>query len=178
MAHCYDCHSTDAPELKASLYVDSREGLLEGGDSGPAVVVGKPAESLLIDAVKYKSVEMPPKRKLSNQQIAALEKWVEMGAPWPQVTSSRGVQEKEKEIDWRFLTAQSDEDLAPILDEYDQAVIRDLGPDGEPVGTMSHILRVYLIDAERNIRNIYSPSFLHPDLLLADILTVAGDDDP
>ena len=45
VAHCYDCHSTDAPELKAALYVDSREGMLKGGDSGPAVIVGKPAES-------------------------------------------------------------------------------------------------------------------------------------
>ena len=100
VAQCYDCHSTDAPELKAALYVDSREGMLKGGDSGPAVVVGKPAESLLIDAVKYKSLEMPPKRKLSKPQIAALEKWVEMGAPWPQVTSSPGVQHKSPEIDW------------------------------------------------------------------------------
>jgi len=100
VAHCYDCHSTDAPELKAALYVDSREGMLKGGDSGPAVIVGKPAESLLIDAVKYKSVEMPPKRKLSKPQIAALEKWVEMGAPWPQVTSTPGVRQASPEIDW------------------------------------------------------------------------------
>ncbi|MGB5624959.1 MAG: hypothetical protein WBM61_04440, partial [Woeseiaceae bacterium] len=62
--------------------------------------------------------------------------------------------------------------------DYDQAVIRDIGPDGEPIGTMSHILRVFLIDANKNIRNIYSPSFLHPDILLADILTVAANDLP
>ena len=46
--HCYDCHSTDAAELKAGLYVDSREGVLKGGESGAAVVAGKPTESLLI----------------------------------------------------------------------------------------------------------------------------------
>ena len=76
-------------------------------------------------------------------------------------------------VDWRFLTAASHETLAPILANYDQAVIRDVGPDGQPVGTMSHILRVFLIDQDKNIRNIYSPSYLHPDILLADIQTVS-----
>ncbi len=45
--------------------------------------------------------------------------------------------------------------------------------DGQPVGAMSHILRVYLIDPQKNIRNIYSPSYLHPDTLFADIRTIA-----
>ena len=76
------------------------------------------------------------------------------------------------DIDWRFLTAESDQSLAPILDDYDQSVIRDRDTGGQLVGTMSHILRVYLIDQEKIIRNIYSPSFLHPDILLADIRTV------
>ena len=82
------------------------------------------------------------------------------------------------DTDWRFLTAESEEGLAPILDDYDQAVIRDIGPGGEPIGTMSHILRVFLIDRDKTIRNIYSPSFLHPDILLADILTVTPEDMP
>ena len=50
VAHCYDCHSTDAPELKAGLYVDSRETMLQGGESGPAIVEGKPDESLLVSS--------------------------------------------------------------------------------------------------------------------------------
>ncbi len=57
--HCYDCHSSDAAELKAGLYVDSREAMQKGGDSGPAVLPGKPKESLLIAAVKYQGIEMP-----------------------------------------------------------------------------------------------------------------------
>jgi len=76
------------------------------------------------------------------------------------------------DIDWHFLTATSEESLAPILDDYDQSVIRDRNPDGQLVGTMSHILRVFLIDPQKSIRNIYSPSFLHPDILIADIRTV------
>ncbi len=97
--HCYACHSSDAPELQAGLYVDSRESLLKGGESGAAVVVGKPSESLLISAVKYQGSEMPPVRKLEPRQIDALTKWVEMGAPWPQVTSSPGVPTAESKKD-------------------------------------------------------------------------------
>ena len=67
--HCYDCHSTDAEKLQAGLYVDSREGMIKGGDNGPAAIVGKPDESLLIDAVKYKSYEMPPDKKLADNEI-------------------------------------------------------------------------------------------------------------
>ena len=96
----------------------------------------------------------------------------------PDVMADYGQSFRRHDVDWRFLTTESDESLVPILDDYDQAVIRDIGPKGEPIGTMSHILRVFLIDQNKNIRNIYSPSFLHPDILLADILTVTADDVP
>ena len=79
------------------------------------------------------------------------------------------------DVDWRFLTAASEDSLAPVLDDYDQSVIRDRNADGQLVGSMSHILRVFLIDPQKNIRNIYSPSFLHPDILLADIRTILDD---
>ncbi len=101
--HCYDCHSTDAAELKAGLFVDSREGMLKGGESGAAVVAGKPNESLLIAAVKYDGSEMPPNRKLEQRQIESLVKWVEMGAPWPQATSSPGVPATDARKDWSKL---------------------------------------------------------------------------
>ncbi len=96
----------------------------------------------------------------------------------PAVMADYGRRFQRHDVDWRFVTSESDERLAPILDAYDQAVIRDFGPDGEPIGTMSHILRVFLIDRNKHIRNIYSPSFLHPDILLADILTVTSGDLP
>jgi len=70
-------------------------------------------------------------------------------------------------FDWRFLTTRSQAELAPLLDAYGQWVIRD--PDE---GALSHLLRVYLIDRERRIRNIYSVSFLHADTLLNDIRTL------
>ena len=69
-------------------------------------------------------------------------------------------------FDWRFLTTASEASLKPVLDAYDQWVIRD------PSGAMSHLLRVYLIDRSKRIRNIYSVSFLHTDTLLNDIRTL------
>ncbi len=78
---CFKCHNDK--KQNGELRVDSREGLLLGGESGPAVVVGHLDESLLLDAVNYRSFEMPPEGKLSEEQIGHLTKWVEMGAPWP-----------------------------------------------------------------------------------------------
>src|SRR4051794_15740910 len=80
---CYTCHSASAKKLKAALYLDSQRGLLNGGESGPALVPGSPEKSRLIEAVEYKNVDlqMPPKEKLGDQQTADLTKWVKMGAP-------------------------------------------------------------------------------------------------
>src|SRR5687768_13989629 len=62
---CYSCHSTTSKKLKGSLFADSREGLLKGGDTGPAIVPGKPDESLLIKSLRYdhQDLQMPPKGK-------------------------------------------------------------------------------------------------------------------
>ncbi len=83
---CYKCHSHSADKIKGGLVLDSLSGLLKGGDSGPAITPGKVEESLLIKAIRYTDpdLQMPPKgKKLSADQIAALEKWVQAGAPWP-----------------------------------------------------------------------------------------------
>jgi cytochrome c peroxidase len=93
----------------------------------------------------------------------------------PQAMANYSKGFKHGDVDWSFLTAASDETLAPVLDDYDQSVIRDRSADGQLLGSMSHILRVFLIDPQKNIRNIYSPSFLHPDILIADIRTVLED---
>ena len=81
--HCYECHGFNS--RKGNLFVASREGLLSGGESGPAMKLGKPHDSLLITAVTYSSneLQMPPSGKLADEKIAALKKWIEMGAPWP-----------------------------------------------------------------------------------------------
>src|SRR5262249_45464995 len=83
--HCYKCHSSEAKKLKGGLRLDSRAGLLKGGDSGPAIVPGNPGKSRLIEAVTYKNVDlqMPPKGKLPDAIVADLTKWIERGAMWP-----------------------------------------------------------------------------------------------
>ncbi len=82
---CYQCHSAKAEKLKGGLFLDSRAGVLKGGKTGPAIIPGKPNESLLIKAVRYadEDTQMPPKKPLSKAQVAALETWVVMGAPDP-----------------------------------------------------------------------------------------------
>lgn len=81
--HCYECHSTKAKRVEANLLLDSRSAHLRGGDSGEAIVPGDPDSSLLIEAVRYESYEMPPKGKLPDREIQTLVRWIEMGAPWP-----------------------------------------------------------------------------------------------
>ena len=81
--HCYQCHSSEAKILKGGLHLDSRGGWMKGGDSGPAIVPGAPDKSLLIEAIRYQSLEMPPEGKLPDSEIVVLEKWVRMGAPDP-----------------------------------------------------------------------------------------------
>ena len=80
---CYDCHSAAAKEVKGGLVVDHRDGLRRGGDSGPALVPGKPDDSLLISALKHDGLEMPPKKKLSDSVIADFVTWIEQGAVDP-----------------------------------------------------------------------------------------------
>ncbi|WP_206028496.1 PSD1 and planctomycete cytochrome C domain-containing protein [Thalassoroseus pseudoceratinae] len=81
--HCYQCHSADAKRVEGSLLLDRREAHLRGGDSGAAIVPGDADNSLLIEAVRYESYEMPPKGKLPDREIEILVRWINMGAPWP-----------------------------------------------------------------------------------------------
>ena len=83
VAHCNECHG---PEQQwASLRLDSRDAILKGGENGPAIVPGKPEESLLIEAVRQDpfGLSMPPESKLTDQQIADLVKWIAAGAVFP-----------------------------------------------------------------------------------------------
>jgi hypothetical protein len=82
---CYECHSEQADPLQGGLRLDRSAGVLDGGDSGPAIVPGKPDESLLIEAIGYRSdrLEMPPDGKLPQRELELLTEWVRRGAPMP-----------------------------------------------------------------------------------------------
>ena len=83
--HCGECHASTAEKLRGGLRLDSREGLRLGGDSGPAIVPGRPDESLLLRAIRYRDedLQMPPKGKLPDAVVADFEAWIRMGAPDP-----------------------------------------------------------------------------------------------
>ena len=101
ISRCAECHGQGDKEVKGNLRVDSRAALLAGGDTGPAIVPGNLEESLLIDAVNYGEIyQMPPKSKLPDHEIAALTKWVEMGAPWPHEEGATTAITK-AEFDWQ-----------------------------------------------------------------------------
>jgi hypothetical protein len=88
--NCYKCHSDQAEKVKGGFRIDSREGLLKGGDTGPAIVPGDPEHSLLIKAVRYtdQDLQMPPKgNQLPENVIADLVAWVKMGAPDPRLAT-------------------------------------------------------------------------------------------
>jgi len=90
---CYKCHSHDADKIKGGLMLDTREGMLHGGDTGPAIAPGKPEDSLLVDAISYKDadLQMPPKgERLTDEQVVDLTEWIRRGAPDPRSLVTKG----------------------------------------------------------------------------------------
>jgi Protein of unknown function (DUF1549)/Protein of unknown function (DUF1553)/Planctomycete cytochrome C len=83
VAQCGKCHASTAEKLRGGLRLDSRDGLRLGGDSGPAIVPGRPDESLLLRAIRYRDedLQMPPRGKLPDAIVADFEAWIRMGAP-------------------------------------------------------------------------------------------------
>jgi len=108
---CFQCHSAEAKQnkkLKGGLFLDSRAGILTGGDTGPAIVAGKSDKSLLMTAIRWQDtdMEMPPKKKLPDEVIADFAKWIDMGAPDPRlgpaVASKRVIDLKQGREHWAF----------------------------------------------------------------------------
>ena len=100
MKHCYECHSEEAGKAKGGLQLDSKQALENGGDSGEVLDLESPDASLLLESVSYSNpkLRMPPKYKLSDNEIADLKTWITLGAP-----DSRLTQQTEKvsyAIDW------------------------------------------------------------------------------
>jgi len=83
--HCFGCHSVRAIKIRGGLLLDSRQGVVKGGEGGAVVVAGKPEQSRLIEAIRWTDpdFQMPPKKKLSPEQIEKFEQWIKQGAPDP-----------------------------------------------------------------------------------------------
>ncbi|MHA3770875.1 PSD1 and planctomycete cytochrome C domain-containing protein [Verrucomicrobiota bacterium sgz303538] len=158
---CYKCHSADSKDVKGGLLLDTREGILEGGDSGHAVVPGDVGQSLILKALKWqdKDMRMPPQKeggKLPDNVIADFEQWIKMGAPNPRTdgakVAKKGVDlEKGKDF-WAFQSPKASpppavHDSGWSRSELDQFVLAALEAKGlHPVA-----------DADRStlIRRVY-----------------------
>ncbi|MCX7423075.1 MAG: PSD1 and planctomycete cytochrome C domain-containing protein [Planctomycetia bacterium] len=156
VAQCYECHSAEAVtrgKLKGMLTVDTRAGLLKGGDSGQAIVPGKPSESLLLKALRHDASvsAMPPKEKLLAAVIADFEAWIAAGAADPRdgpaAVVKRGLSIDEGRKFWSFVPPQR---VVPpsvkradwVRDDIDRFVLTKLEEQGiEPLGdTQPHLL--------------------------------------
>ena len=107
--HCYACHSATAKaanKLKGGLLLDTPSGIRRGGESGPNVIPGKPAESTLMSALRHDSLQMPPDSKLSDALISKFEHWIQLGAPMPESNDEamavRSIDWTEARRDWAF----------------------------------------------------------------------------
>jgi hypothetical protein len=122
-ANCFKCHGPEKQEN--NLRLDSRAAILQGGKTGPAVVPGRPEESLLVAAIRYDDKpRMPPDRKLTDAEFAVLIKWVKAGAPWPSskaeirpepTRAGKTITKKDREF-WSFRTIES-----PAVPKVDNA---------------------------------------------------------
>ena len=120
--YCYECHA-EGEKIRGGLRVDYKDGLVQGGNSGPAIVPGDPDSSLLYATLTYEHPDfaMPPKGKLPSEIIADIRKWIEMGAPDPRIPEQVVVQSKidieEGKKHWAFQPPKSQ--LAPEVKNGD-----------------------------------------------------------
>lgn len=137
VAQCVECHG--AAKQKNGLRLDSREAMLAGGESGPAVVAGNAAESLLVRAVRHLGgLEMPPDKALPETDIALLEAWITAGAPWPELLGelrgeTTGISEADRAW-WAFQTLTQPE-------------VPSLEGDGWPRNAIDHFVRQRQVEA-------------------------------
>ena len=108
VSECYQCHSKDE-KVKGGLRLDWKGGWQEGGDGGAAIIPGQVGKSLLIQAIRYSDakLEMPPKKRLTAEQVADFEKWVAMGAPDPRKSAEATTEDQQLNLEaarrfWAF----------------------------------------------------------------------------
>ncbi|WP_436717892.1 DUF1553 domain-containing protein [Roseiconus lacunae] len=168
---CYGCHSDQSGQNKGGLRLDSQRVTLLGGDSGAAVVPGDPESSLLYTAITHEDFVMPPKRKLSDAEIADFRKWILDGAPDPRVTEAIVMPQsaitiedidRAKQTFWAFQPptrttppvtsawAASDstenESAAAVIDRYVDAKRHDAGLQPAPDADAATLLRRLCFD--------------------------------
>ncbi len=135
-AKCYDCHGPKVSKPMGGLRLSSKSGLSKGGDSGP-VVGGSADSSRLLRAVTYKdpTLQMPPKGKLSDTEIADLRRWVEMGAPDPrtdseepsQMSARKGIDFERARKWWSFQPLKTSPTVPGYVDAFLMEKLKEKG---------------------------------------------------
>ena len=150
-SNCFSCHSSAGNVAMGGLRLDSRDSLLMGGSRGPAVLPGDVEASRLVQAVRQQDekLSMPPTGKLSDGEIAILERWVRLGAPWGAEPPS---QDLSKDAHWSFVAPE--DPVVPAFSNPDwvrtpvdafvlsRLESEDLGP-APPADRRTLIRRVY-----------------------------------
>ena len=143
---CYECHS--GTKTKGGLALDTRDGWQKGGDDGPVIVPGKPESSSLIDAINYRTNEMPPKDKggkLADADIEILTTWVRMGAPDPReaVKKLGGMSAHEAAVWWSFqpLPAVTQAATSVQIDRFLDERLTELGLTANPMSDNRTLIR-------------------------------------
>ena len=134
---------------------------------------GCPLATHVLDRIKTRLLESPGE----GEAVRFISLSFDPVQDTPQVMRAYGSGFVSEDFDWRFLTTSDESQLEPILQSYGQMVIRDPQTEDGPGGRISHILRVFLIDQNKQIRNVYSPSFLHADTIINDIQTLQLESD-
>lgn len=154
--NCFECHG-GGDKVRAEFVLTNREGLLAGGESGPAIDLDAPSESLLLSAINYESYEMPPTGKLPQAEIDILTKWIELGAPWkgsgvqPQSISKKhippAVNEQTKQW-WSYQKPQrpklpeiNDDWITSPVDQFVLARLRDAELTPNPPASRQTLVR-------------------------------------
>ena len=148
---CIKCHGPE--KQKSSLRLDSRNAILSGGENGPAIVPGRPEESLLISAIRHEGLEMPPDKQLAEHTIRRFQEWVAIGAPWPEheatVRESVGQISSSDRSWWAFQPLvkpepPSEQDSGWAKTPVDRFVIRQLNEHGlthAPAASRTDLIR-------------------------------------
>ena len=154
-ARCFECHGPDREHPRSGLALVSREALLRGGHHGPAVVPGDPGASLLVQTVRREGeLAMPPDDPLSAAEVAVLERWVELGAPWPGALAPAADRETAALEHWAWQPpvrptppdVQREAFVSNAIDRFVLARLEDAGLEPNPPATDRELVRRLYFD--------------------------------
>lgn len=159
LEHCCRCHGPD--EQKGNLRLDNLSHMLVGGDSGPAIIPGDPQNSLILQALRYEGLEMPPTGKLQPAKFRPIEQWILAGAPWPAETNPSVMKPRQSQVitpedrsHWSFLplrkVSQPKEDktssLRSPIDSWINSQLSRVGLPTNPQASDRELVRRVFID--------------------------------